>query len=195
MSIILIQKSICKPADHYSSPSKKPIGYKEGSIMKKCLWAGLFVCFFAILPLPAATVSFLVIETGLPYEMGNSVYSSLWESGLLDTFFEAGHIVSNAPIKRLDIKPQKSFPDEARGDLNDAMEGGAEYFVLALLEYPPPGTNEIPKPRNIVLRIFKVSPYKLLYEQLYSDKTSVNMDEEFITIKQSVRELIPHLVN
>jgi hypothetical protein len=163
--------------------------------MKKYLWAGLFLWFFAVLPLPAATVSFLVIETGLPSERENSVYSSLWESGLFDIFFEAGHIVSNAPIKRLDTKPQKPFPDEARGDLNDAADGGAEYFILALLEYPPAAANETPKPRNISLRVFKVSPYKLLYEQRYSDRASADIDEEFITIKQSIRGLVPHLAD
>jgi hypothetical protein len=163
--------------------------------MKKGLEAGFILWTAAVLPLPAATVSFLVVETGLSHEMGNSVYSNLWESGLLDVFFEAGHIVSNAPIKRLDKKPQKPFPDEVRGDLDDAAEGGAEYFILAFLDYPQGGTGEIPKPRNIALRVFKISPYKLLYEQLYSDKAAVNLDEEFTTIKQSIRGLVPHMAD
>jgi hypothetical protein len=162
-------------------------------MIKKFLWAGLLSGIFAVSPVPAATVSFLVIETGLTREMGNSGYSNLWESGLLDVFFEAGHIVSNAPIKRLEIKPQKVFPDEAQEDLNDAAAGDIEYFILALLDYPPPGDNTIPKPRNIALRIFTVSPCRLVYEQLYRDKVSANSDEEFINIKQSIRGLVPHL--
>jgi hypothetical protein len=162
---------------------------------KRRLWTVLVLWGFAVLPLPAATVSFLVVETGLPRETERSVYSGLWESGLFDVFFEAGHIVSNAPVKRLDIKPQKPFPDEVRGDLNDAAEGGAEYFILALLDYPEAAANELLKPRNISLRIFKVSPYKLLYEQGYSDRGSANIDEEFTTIKQSIRGLVPHLAD
>ncbi|MDR2258795.1 MAG: hypothetical protein LBE14_06565 [Treponema sp.] len=164
-------------------------------MIKRRLWAGLVLWVITVLPLPAATVSFLVIETGLPSEMENNVYSSLWESGLFDVFFEAGHIVSNAPIKRLDKKPQKPFPDEVRKDLNEAADGGAEYFILALLDYPQAAANETPKPRNISLRIFKVSPYKLLYEQRYSDKASADIDEEFVTIKQSIRGLVPHLAD
>jgi hypothetical protein len=162
-------------------------------MVKKRLWTGALLWVIAVLPLPAATVSFLVIETGLPQEMGHNVYSGLWESGLFDVFFEAGHIVSNAPIKRLDVKPQKSFPDEARGDLNEAADGGAKYFILVLLDYPQAEANETPKPRNISLKVFQVSPHKLLHEQRYGDKASANMDEEFATIKQSVRGLIPYL--
>jgi hypothetical protein len=162
---------------------------------KRRLWT-LLLWVFAALPLPAATVSFLVVETGLPRETEQNVYSDLWESGLFDVFFEAGHIVSNAPVKRLDAKPQKPLPDEFRGDLNDAAEGGAEYFVLALLDYPPAAAvNEIPKPQNISLKIFRIRPYKLLYEQGYSEKSSTNIDEEFTTIKQSIRGLVPHLAD
>jgi hypothetical protein len=158
-------------------------------------WTVLLLWVFAALPLPAATVSFLVVETGLPRETEQNVYSGLWESGLLDVFFEAGHIVSNAPVKRLDTKPRSPLPGEFRGDLNDAAEGGAEYFILALLDYPPAAVNEIPKPQNISLKIFRIRPYKLLYEQGYSEKGSANIDEEFTTIKQSIRGLVPHLAD
>jgi hypothetical protein len=162
---------------------------------KRCPWIVIGLWLFAVSPLSAATVSFLVVETGLPGETESSLYSSLWESGLFDVFFEAGHIVSNAPIKRLETKPQKSFPDEVKGDLNDAADGGAEYFILALLDYPQAAAQKNPKPRNIALRVFKISPYKLLYEQSYAEKNSGNIDEEFSTIKQSIRGLVPHLAD
>jgi hypothetical protein len=140
-------------------------------------------------------VSFLVIETGLPEESGSSSWSGLWESGLLDVFFEEGYIVSNAPIKRLGLKPHKAFPDEAQADLDEAVEGGAEYFILALLDYPPPAGQEIPRPRNIALRVFKTSPRRLLHEEVYSHRAFPDMKGEFNSIKQSVRGLVPYLAD
>lgn len=152
------------------------------------------VCLlFLAASLQAATVSFLVIETGLPAETESSLHSSLWESGLLDVFFEAGHIVSNAPIMRLSRKPAKVFPDEAKADLDEALEGGAEYFILALLDYAAPAQTDIQKPTNINLRLFKTKPYKLIYEQQYADKSSQTLNDEFTSLKQAVRGLIPHL--
>jgi hypothetical protein len=147
----------------------------------------------AVFPLSAATVSFLVIESGLSEEIGFSSWSRLWENGLLDVFFEEGHIVSNAPIKRLNTTPQKEFPDEVVAALNEAVEGGFEYFILALLDYPPPAGTEIPHPRNIILRVFKAKSRQLLYEQRYAGTSFQNRNDEFARIKQSIRGLIPYL--
>ena len=161
----------------------------------KLLGAGLFLFMAAGFPLSAATVSFLVIESGLPEEGGSSSWSILWENGLLDVFFEEGHIVSNAPIKRLELKPRQEFPDEAVEDLSEAAAGGCEYFILALLDYPPAAGTEIPRPRNIVLRVFKAGSRQLLYEQPYDAARFLNRDDEFSRIKQSIRGLIPHLTD
>jgi hypothetical protein len=163
--------------------------------MVKRFLAGLLISACSAFPLSAAMVSFLVIETGLPAESPSSTWSSLWESGLLDVFFEEGHIVSNAPIKRLDFKPKDIFPKEAKEDLDEAVEGGVEYFILALLDYPPPEGQEIRRPRNIALKIFRANPHRLIYEQQYAEKALPNMNEEFKSIKQSVRGLIPHLLD
>ena len=81
---------------------------------KKCLMTVVFLCVFFLFRVEAATVSFLVIETGLTDEAGSRQHSGLWESGLLDVFFESGHIVSNAPILRLLSKPSGDFPEEAK---------------------------------------------------------------------------------
>jgi hypothetical protein len=169
---------------------------------KKRLFAGLVLYILAAFHLEAATVSFLVIETGLPAEWGASQHSGLWESGLLDVFYEAGHIVSNAPVLRLTEKPRAKFPEEARADLNEALQGGAEYIILALLEYEAPADvksgsgaapADIQKPRNISLRVFRASPQTLLYEQQYTDKTSATLKDEYDSLKKAVRTLIPHL--
>jgi hypothetical protein len=167
----------------------------EASMIKKCLWTGFLLCVLVISPLPAAMVSFLVIESGLPEESGAGPWSSLWESGLLDVFFEAGHVVSNAPIKRLAVHPQEVLPGEVKGELDEAEAGGAEYFVLALLDYSPLAVHENPRPRNISLRVFRIHPYRFIYEQQYAGPAAPNMGDEFTLIKQSIRGLVPHLAD
>jgi hypothetical protein len=118
----------------------------------------------------AATISFMVIETGVREEIPTVDSSRLWEYALLDVFFDTGHIVSNAPILRVPEKPEKSLPDEAKAPLNEALEGGAEFFVVAVLDYQNPargGTADL-QPRNISLRLFKTTPYRFLYSQEYT---------------------------
>ncbi|MDR0486791.1 MAG: hypothetical protein LBG91_00945 [Treponema sp.] len=141
----------------------------------------------AVLPLGAATVSCLIIETGLP-PGGSNQHSGLWESGLLDVFFESGHIVSNAPMMRLDLKPTEIFPEEARQELDEAVEGGVEYLILAILEYQ----NGL-KPLNVSLRLFKTRPLAMIYETSYADTKSKNLKEEFDNLKQAARGLVPRL--
>jgi hypothetical protein len=118
----------------------------------------------------AATVSFMVIETGIREEIPVLDSSRLWEYALLDVFFDTGHIVSNAPILRLAGKPEKNLPDEARAPLDEALEGGAEFFIVAVLDYQNPaqgGTADL-RPRNISLRLFKTAPCRFLYSREYS---------------------------
>jgi hypothetical protein len=156
----------------------------------KRLFLPLALVLFAVLPLAAANVSFLIIETGLSPESGSNQHSGLWESGLLDVFFDSGHIVSNAPIMRLDYEPEERFPEEARYELEDALRGGVEYFILAILEYQRGGSFG---PRNVSLRLFKTRPLAMIYETSYADTKSTNLKEEFDNLKQAARGLVPRL--
>jgi hypothetical protein len=149
------------------------------------------LCFTGLgaFPLSAATVSFLVLETGLRDENGESEASGLWESGLMDVFFDTGHIVSNAPIKRLDQRPAAVFPEEARADFDEAVEGGAEFFILVQLDYQEASE----KPRRVSLRLFRINPYQLMFEQQYSGTSEAPVSEEFIHAKNAARAIISHL--
>jgi hypothetical protein len=129
----------------------------------------------------AETVSFMVIETGIQGETPTLNSSLLWEYALLDVFFNTGHIVSNAPILRVAGKPQQDLPEEAKASLDEALEGGAEYFVLAVLDYQDSartGTNHR-QPRNVSLRVFKTMPYRFLYSRDYAapDYSGTEKDE------------------
>ena len=160
-------------------------------MVKKCLITAVLLCSLVIFRIEAATVSFLVIETGLTEEAAIRQHSGLWESGLLDVFFEAGHIVSNAPIMRISGKPTGDIPNEASSDLDDAIEGGADYFVIAVLDYE----NTVQAPGNISLRVFTVNPNRKIYEQQYKGRLEKTPREDFENIKEIARGLVPRINN
>jgi len=161
--------------------------------LKRC-FPLLLLAFFALLPLDAATVSFIIIETGLDMEADANQNSSLWENGLFDVFFDSGHIVSNAPLLRLGRLPKDDFPAEALNELDEAIEGGVDFFIVTLLEFPDSGRASSLKPRQITLRLFRVQPLELLHEQIYPGiRAGRNDRDEFDNLKQAARSLVPHI--
>ncbi|MDR0316328.1 MAG: hypothetical protein LBH97_05450 [Treponema sp.] len=159
---------------------------------KRLLYGLLFYALVGF-PLNAATVSFLIIETGLPSRAPANPHSINWENGLFDVFFEQGHIVSNAPMMRLPEKPAGDLPDEAEGEFMVAQEGGVEFFIIALLEFSPLRGMELAKPHNVSLRLFRITPLTLIYEQQYSDNTPRPAREEYDALKKTVLGLVAHL--
>ena len=160
---------------------------------KKIFYCAALFCLCIGFPLNAATVSFLVIETGLPQQSPVNRYSAMWENGLMDVFFEQGYIVSNAPMMRLYEKPEPGLPSDAEKELAAAKEGGVEFFIIAIVDYPPPKGQEILKPQKVSLRLFRINAPKMIYEQQYTDKISKSQKEEYDNLKQAVMTLIPHL--
>ena len=157
--------------------------------LKRC-FPLLILILLLVFPLNAANVSFLVIETGVDEDGETNLYSGLWESGLLDVFFEAGHIVSNAPILRLSYMPKESFPEEAENDLSEALEGGIEYILVAQLNYQNQVGN---RPRQVALRLFRTRPFELMYEDYFSDTKSRTTKEEYDYLKQAASTFVPRI--
>jgi hypothetical protein len=152
--------------------------------MFRNIFLGAFMFFAAFVPAFGYTVSFIVIETGLVQE-GAAASSNIWENGLMDAFFDAGHIVSNARTIRVDRERIKDFPDEAQADFDEAREGGVEFFVMALLDYQSPNT----APRQVSLKVFRVEPCQKVYEQGYSGP----IRDELAGAKNAARSILPHL--
>ena len=101
----------------------------------------LLTLAFAAPELHAANVSLLVTETGIPSRGASGRMAAAWEDGILDTFFEAGHIVSGAPSIRLaDSRPEDGLPPEVEERRIEAELGGMEYFLLAAVDY---GSGEV----------------------------------------------------
>jgi hypothetical protein len=184
----------------------------EGSMKKWFLLPAMIFCVLGTLS--AATVSFLVVETGIPEQSERPQSSLLWENGLFDVFFDAGHIVSNAPIMRIPEKTTEKLPGPVRGELDQARNGGAEYFIVVLLEYPafaaggipdsaepsPSGTDETGgspvfggKPEKVYMRIFSVSNGTLVYEIALAGNTRLDANEEFLEVKKNAAKLITQL--
>jgi hypothetical protein len=162
----------------------------------KKLSIGAFFAVVLAVSAHAATVSFMVIETGIREEIPTVNSSRLWEYALLDVFFDTGHIVSNTPILRVADRPQKNLPDAARGSLKEALEGGAEFFVVAVLDYQDTsqtGSGQL-RPRNISLRLFQTTPYRFLYSREYT-ATDLRIAEkdEINSAMNVVRAMAAHL--
>jgi hypothetical protein len=169
---------------------------REGVAMfAKKLGAGALLAMALAVSAHGATVSFMVIETGIREEIPTADSSRLWEYALLDVFFDTGHIVSNAPILRVSEKPQKNLPDEAREPLNEALEGGAEFFVVAVLDYqnPAQGGSADLQPRNISLRLFQTTPYRFLYSREYAPDLSLAGKDEISNARDLARVIAAHL--
>ncbi|GHV78566.1 hypothetical protein AGMMS49944_03570 [Spirochaetia bacterium] len=162
--------------------------------LKNCS-IGVFLALVLGVSAQGATVSFVVLETGLRQEMPTIASSRLWEDALLGVFFDNGHIVSNTPIQRVSEKPPKNLPDEARISLDDALEGGANFFVLAVLDYQNPlrTGGALPKPYNVSLRLFKTAPYRFLYSMEYSPEKLTTDKDELAAAMGAARAIARHL--
>jgi hypothetical protein len=151
-------------------------------MLKKSLVLLLFL--YAISGLGAATVSVLVIETGQMSEGPVSRYSILWENGLMEVFFESGHIVSNAPIMQLFQKPDEDFPYEAERDFDNAKDGGMQYFLVAVVDNPAPS--------NVTLCLFNTKTRELVQKMVHADAFKTSREEQE-GIKNTIRALAAQL--
>jgi hypothetical protein len=174
-------------------------------------------------PVSPATLNFMVVETGFGQEgvpfTGNFESSVLWETCLFDVFFEAGHVVSNSPILPLaglsaadfpgNQSPAKEFPGQLWPELENAILGGADYLVFALLSYPRGAADLRAKPEGVSLRIYAVNPAgglagcRFVYEGAAlletleqagnRSRNSARGDAEAEGAKRLIRGLVPYI--
>jgi hypothetical protein len=170
------------------------------------LFSGFFLFAALALPLSAANVNVVVVETGVSGAENTTAgvfeASSLWENSFLDVFFEAGHIVSNSPVLHLGHlgakdfpgkeTANKEFPPELSIELEDARTGGADFFIIALLAYPPGNVDRRAKPEQVSLRVYTTRPYGFVYEG-NSSLGAAPPETEGERAKRLIRGLIPHL--
>ena len=145
----------------------------------------IFLCLISF-PVSASMVSFLMVETGLREEAPSTQYGSVWEGGLMDAFFNAGHIVTNSPMARMDYKPE-GLTRELEADLDDAILGGAEFFVLGFLDYGADGGRTLPN--TMILYVYSTGTRDLIYQAEFIAGSGRSLDEEY-RIAQSAGQII-----
>jgi hypothetical protein len=154
----------------------------------KLLGSAAALLMLLIFPVSASMVSFLVVETGLDDRITNTQYSSLWEGGLMAVFFDAGHIVTNYPITRMDKKPASDLSGGIGADFNEAVENGAEYFILGFMEYQGSAV-----PVGITLKLYRTSSRELVFERRFPAGTGRSFNEEFQFAQSAGRIIISNI--
>ena len=144
-------------------------------------------------PASASMVSFLLVETGINDEVSSGQYTSLWEGGLMAAFFDAGHIVTNSPIARMEKKPERDLSGTVAADFNEAVSGGADFYILGFLEFQVQGQGTRAVPVGIVLKLYNSESQQLLFEQRFPAGTGKSLDEEYQFAQNAGRTIISHL--
>jgi hypothetical protein len=139
----------------------------------------------------ASTVSLMVIETGRNGAEVPGESSLLWENSLIDACFEAGHIVTNAPVLSLEKQLTGDIPREAGIDLDEAVRGGMDYLIIALLDYKKLEGNF--SLAGVSLKLFKTLPYRKIFEQAVSPARPAVQKEERENARKAALSLISHI--
>jgi hypothetical protein len=156
----------------------------------KTLLATVSLALVPVTSSAAATVSIMVIETGGWADTGTGA-ASLWESGMMDVFFDTGHIVSNAPALRISTADNEILLEKTRRSFEEAYESGADYFVITQLDYVGGEFTGNQKPERVSLRVYKLHPYSVLYDKNYDADFPVS--EIFSNAKNAAMILVPYL--
>ena len=146
---------------------------------------------FLVFPVSASMVSLLLVETGINERISTGQYSSLWEGGLMSAFFDAGHVVTNNPVARMQRKPDSCLSGPVERDFREAVNGGADYFVLAFLEFRVQGARAIPV--GVELKIYDSNSRSLIYEHTLPAGRGRNLSEEYQHAQSAGRILTSHL--
>jgi hypothetical protein len=152
--------------------------------MKKSIAIAIFAIFLTFSA--EAMISFHIVETGLPYESERSRHSIQWENTFLDVFFDAGYIVSNYPILRLESKPDESILEASGFDVFDAMESGIDYILIAQLDYETVGQ----APKGTSIYIFSIARVEKIYEKHFSVNSYRSEREELEEIKKIIGDQV-----
>jgi hypothetical protein len=115
----------------------------------------------------------------------------------MDELFDLGHIVTNAPMLRLARADSGGSIDEGLLDLDEALAGGVEYYILAVLHYEIAAQDDPAacRPRSIALRFVQLATRRVLYEVQYTGNPQASPAETRRQAKDAVRALLSHFVD
>jgi len=133
----------------------------------------------------SATVAVFFFETGVGEKDASIEATSAWEGGLMDAFFDSGHIVSNAGIERL---ADPGLPSSSRG-LAAAREGGADLMAQVALDYGAAGSARR-TPRSARYRLSDARGETLMEGELANLAATANSKEDAQNAQKLARMLI-----
>ena len=143
------------------------------------------------IPAMASMVSFLVVETGLNEDAPQNQVSSIWGGGLMAAFFDAGHIVTDIPIMRMENRPSRDLSGKVEEDFNEALTVGSEYFILGFLEYELQSGR--PVPISISVKVYKIDNKKLIHEQSFPVGKGSSPAEEHKNAQNAGKAIISYI--
>ena len=133
----------------------------------------------------------MVVETGLDESVLSTQHGSVWEGGLMDAFFDAGFIVTNSPVTRIESRPAVDLSGIILNDFEDAEIGGAEFFILAYLDCQDQGGRMLPL--NMTLKMYSINSRQLVFEQSFPVSMERTLEQEFEVAKNAGRILINYI--
>jgi len=154
--------------------------------MAKRIVIAAVICAFLCVNAGAHMVSFFIIETGVPEDARENQHSVFWENAFLDVFFDAGHIVSNAPILRLEDRPSGDILQEI--DMQEVRRAGIDYLIIAQLDY-----NAALAPSDMFFYVFKINPKNKIFESKIEGRSERSAREEYEYMKSIARGLIAYV--
>ncbi|MDR2941876.1 MAG: hypothetical protein LBV17_04715 [Treponema sp.] len=157
--------------------------------MAKRICLILFLSVSFVLNAQAYMVSVFIIESGLPMEGVKNDHSKQLENAFFDVFFDAGYIVSNTPMMRVPSKPKMSMEKFVESEVDEAREGGADYFIAAQIDY----SGDSLTPSEISLVLFRTTPYMIIQERKVKIKAYKSEKDEIDDLKNIVKGLIPRI--
>ncbi|GBU28571.1 hypothetical protein R84B8_02131 [Treponema sp. R8-4-B8] len=138
------------------------------------------------LSVAAATVSFYVIETGINEDFDIKQSQSIqWENAFMDVFFDAGYIISNAPIMRLEKIPSDVLQVI---DINEAVVYGIDYMLIVLLDYK----KELNDSSEVSFFIYKVTRKEKVFEKKILIKRESSQDD-YNNMKSIAKGFVPYI--
>jgi hypothetical protein len=152
-------------------------------MLKRIVFAVIIGIIFTF-SVSAATVSFYVVEAGINEEADKRV-SELWETAFMDVFFDAGYIISNAPIMRIEKSPSNILQII---DFKEASVCGIDYMLIVLLDYKVGQ----PSPEEVSFYIYKVTKREKVLERKIQQK-QVPLKDDYNNMKSIARGFVPYI--
>jgi len=154
-------------------------------MLKRAIIA-IIIGFSLDLTVGAATVSFYVIEAGVNEDFDVKQSQSIqWEDAFMEVFFDAGYIISNAPIMRLEKKPSDVLQVV---DMEEAVICGIDYMLIVLPEYK----KDVKEPIEVSFYIYRVArKEKVIEKKIIINKGSTQ--DDYNNMKSIAKGFIPYI--